>query len=190
MAKRIAYLRVSTAEQRPDRQIIGLEGLADELHIEILSAVAPKRPVYERVKARLESGDVLVVWALDRAFRSVKDAFTELDAFRDRGVKFQIASMNVDTDTADGRYQYGMMSLQAQWEREKLVERTREGMAAARARGARIGRPPKMTERQLFDAHYRLANRQATRAQIAAEHGIAPWTLTRALRRSMNIPAH
>lgn len=190
MTRRIAYLRVSTAEQRPDRQILGLQDLADELHIETLSAVAPKRPVYDKVKSRLESGDVLVVWALDRAFRSAKDAFNELDAFRDRGIKFQIASMNVDTDTADGRYQYGMMSLQAQWEREKLIERTREGMAAARARGKRIGRPPKLTDRQLFDAHRRITMKQATRVQVAAEHGMAPWSLTRAIRRSVERPAH
>lgn len=186
--RKIAYLRVSTAEQRPDRQILGLRGMADELHIEKLSAVARKRPVYEEVKARLKPGDVLVVWALDRAFRSAKDAFNELDAFRERGVKFQIASLNVDTETADGRYQYGLMSLQAQWEREKLIERTKEGIAAARARGVRIGRPPKMSDRELFEAHCRIVAKAATREAIAAEYGIAPWSLTRAIKRSVAIP--
>src|SRR5690554_1417064 len=82
--KRIAYLRVSTAEQRPDRQIEGLKDLADELHIETLSAVARRRPVYEHVTARLQAGDMLVIWALDRAYRSAKDALNEIDALRER----------------------------------------------------------------------------------------------------------
>lgn len=183
--RRIAYLRVSTAAQRPDRQILGLRGMADELHIEKLSAVARKRPVYDRVLKRLGAGDVLVVWALDRAFRTVTDAFTELDALKARGVRFHIANLQIDTETADGRYQYGLMSLQAQYEREKLIERTKEGMAAARARGRQIGRPSKLTPVQIFDAHYRIVTKQATRMQVASEHGMAPWSLTRAIRRSV-----
>ena len=80
--KKIAYIRVSTAEQRHDRQVRGLRGLCDELHIETLSACSGKRPVYEKVLKRLKSGDVLVVWDLDRAFRSVVDALTEAEKLR------------------------------------------------------------------------------------------------------------
>lgn len=181
--RRIAYLRVSTADQRPDRQILGLKGMADELHIERLSAVARVRPVYERVKERLQSGDMLVVWAIDRAFRSAKDAINELDALRSRGIRFQIAALQLDTSTPHGRHQYTVMSANAELERELLIERTREGIAAARARGVRIGRPPKLTDRQLFEAHCRLLAEETT-AKIAADLGVWPWTLTRALRRS------
>ncbi|MGR9200175.1 DNA invertase Pin-like site-specific DNA recombinase [Rhizobium leguminosarum] len=101
---KIAYLRVSTAEQCPDRQIEGLKDIADELHIETLSAVARHGPVYGRVIGRLGRGDVLVVWALDRAYRSAKDALNELDALRDRGVYFKIASLDLDTTTTHGRF--------------------------------------------------------------------------------------
>jgi len=111
--EKIAYLRISTAEQRPDRQILGLRNLADELYIETLSAVARKRPVYDAVLAMLEPGDMLVVWALDRAYRTVKDAVNELDALRERGIKFSIASSNIDMDTVDGRYHYNIMSAKA-----------------------------------------------------------------------------
>ena len=186
--RRIAYLRVSTVDQRPDRQILGLRGMADELHIEKLSAVARRRPVYESVIERLQPGDALVVWAIDRAFRSLRDAVNELDALRARGVKFQVASMNLDTDTADGRHQYNIMSANAEWERDKLIERTKEGIAAARARGKRIGRPPKLTPMQLFDAHCRIVSRAATRKQIASDYGMNPWSLTRAIMRSMQQP--
>lgn len=176
--KRIAYLRVSTAEQRPDRQINGLRGLADELYIEKLSAVARHRPVYQHVMSRLAPGDMFVVWALDRAYRTVADAFTELDALRARGIGFQIASMHLDTETADGRYQYGLISLQAQYEREKLIERTREGIAAARARGKRIGRPPKLSPLQLFEAHCRITAGDEPLADIAADYGLWAWSLS------------
>ena len=67
--RRLGYLRVSTQEQRPDRQIDGLEAICDELHVECASAVSPKRPVYDAIVAMLEPGDTLVVWDLDRAFQ-------------------------------------------------------------------------------------------------------------------------
>lgn len=100
--RKIAYLRVSTAEQRPDRQIDGLKGLCDELHIETISAVSRRRPVYEVVLARLNSGDMLVVWDLDRAFRSVVDALTEVERLRARGVDLYIANLSIDTSTPTG----------------------------------------------------------------------------------------
>lgn len=80
------------------------------------------------------------------------------------------------------------MSGAAQYEREMLIERTKEGNAVARTQGKRICRPPKLTAVQLFDAHYRIATRQATRVQIAAERKIARWSLTRALKRSVEAP--
>ncbi|MBI1290183.1 helix-turn-helix domain-containing protein [bacterium] len=181
--KRVAYLRISTAEQKPDRQIDGLRELADELHIETLSAVARKRPVYERAVRRLEPGDVLVVWALDRAYRSAKDALTELDKLRDRGVHFRIASLDLDTSTATGIFVYTIMSALAEFERRTLSQRTREGMAAARARGKRIGRPPKLSAEQLREVRTRLRMESQSITAIAAELHVSPWTLSRHLRQ-------
>ena len=183
--KRIAYLRVSTAEQRPDRQIEGLKDRADELHIETLSAVARRRPVYERVIGILGSGDVLVIWALDRAYRSAKDALNEIDALHARGIHVQIANLQLDTTTPHGRFIYTIMSGLAEFERDTLVQRTKEGIEAARSRGARIGRPPKISPDQIVDAHSRISSGTATCAEIAAELDVAPWTLTRAIKRSM-----
>ena len=71
---KIGYLRVSTKTQRPDRQINGLKDLCDQLYIETLSAVADKRPVFDKVLSTLKRGDTLFVWDLDRAFRSTEDA--------------------------------------------------------------------------------------------------------------------
>jgi DNA invertase Pin-like site-specific DNA recombinase len=186
--KKIGYLRVSTGEQRPDRQIDGLKHICDQYFIETLSAVSRKRPVYERVTRLLRPGDMLVIWDLDRAFRSAKDALNELDVLHRRGVDFRIASLNIDTTTPEGYFVYTIMSGLAEFERRMLSRRTRQGLAAARNRGVRLGRPPKLTAVELFDAHCRIAARTATLAQIAREHGMAPWSLSRAINRSLSTP--
>lgn len=181
--RKIGYLRISTAKQRPDRQVDGLQALCDELHVEVLSAVSPRRPVYDAVIASLAAGDKLVVWDLDRAFRSVVDALTEAEKLRARGIEFEIVNLHIDTATPAGIFVYTMMSALAEFERRTLSQRTREGLSAARRRGKRIGRPRKLSEAQLADAVIRLDGAGATRADLARELGVAPWTLSRALKR-------
>jgi DNA invertase Pin-like site-specific DNA recombinase len=181
--RKIAYVRVSTPEQRHDRQIRGLKAQCDELHVETLSACASKRPVYDKVIRKLRPGDMLVVWDLDRAFRSVVDALTEAEKLRGRGVHFRIANLNIDTSTPAGIFVYTIMSALAEFERRMLSQRTKEGMAAARQRGARIGRPPKLTEGEIRQAEDLIASGKSSTAELAARHGVAGWTLTRAIRR-------
>lgn len=182
MTKRIAYLRVSTEEQRPDRQIDGLSSVCDELHVEVLSACSSKRPVYAMIIERLQPGDTLVVWDLDRGFRSVVDALTEVEKLRQRGIGFRIANFNVDTDTPAGMFVYTMLSALAEFERRTLSQRTREGLQAARRRGKRLGRPPVLSEIQLDTAAERAAA-GVTYAEIARDLGVSSWTLSRSIRR-------
>ena len=181
--KKIAYIRVSTAEQRPDRQIDGLTALCDELHIETLSAVSKARPVYDQVMQRLRPGDVFLIWDLDRAYRSAKDALNELDRLRACNVEIQIANMAIDTSAPFGQFLFTLISGLAEFERQLLSQRTREGLDAARQRGARIGRPPKMSRAQLMAAAERIRRGGESIAVIAADYGVAGWTLSRALKR-------
>jgi DNA invertase Pin-like site-specific DNA recombinase len=181
--KKIAYARVSTPDQRHDRQIEGLKAFCDELHIETLSACAARRPVYDRVVAKLRPGDMLVVWDLDRAFRSVVDALTEAEKLRGRGIHFQIANLSIDTSTPAGIFVYTMLSALAEFERRTLSQRTREGLEAARARGARIGRPPRLNDRQLVRARRRIEHDNMSVKAVAEELGVPRWTLVRSLRR-------
>lgn len=188
--KKIAYVRISTPEQRHDRQIDGLRDLCDELEIETLSACSAKRPVYEGVIARLEPGDMLVVWALDRAYRNTKDALNELDALRDRGIHFQIANLNLDTSTPAGIFIYTMLSALAEFERRTLSQRTKEGMDAARKRGARIGRPPALTDDQIREVCLQIETTRRSIKSVALEIGVPRWTLARSIRRfQLNAPA-
>lgn len=182
--RRIGYLRVSTEEQSPDRQIEGLQALCDEMHIETLSAVSRKRPVYDEIKTRLQRGDMLVVWDLDRAYRSARDALNELDALQRRGINFVIANLKLDTTTPEGYYVYTIMSANSEFERRMLSRRTKEGLAAARRQGRRLGRPRKLTLAQIADARVRLQLEGTTVTALAREYKVGRWTLTRALKQA------
>lgn len=180
--RRIGYLRVSTEEQRPDRQIEGLTTLCDEIHIETLSAVSKSRPVYEGIKARLEPGDMLIVWDLDRAYRSAAEALSEINIFNQRGIGFRIANFGFDTTTAEGYLLLTILSGMSEFERRILSRRTKEGLAAARRRGKVLGRPKKLNARQVADARVRLQAREITITALAREYKVGRWTLTRALK--------
>ena len=180
---KIGYLRVSTEDQSVDRQVDALKPICDELCVERLSALAAHRPVYEAVTGRLREGDALVILDLDRAFRSAKDALTELDKLTERHVSIQIVSMQIDTATPHGKLLYTFISGLAEFERHLLSERTKQGLEAARRRGKRLGRRPKMTPRQIRAAKQRLDRRNATIASVAEQYGVHPWTLTRSIRR-------
>jgi len=180
--RRIGYLRVSTEEQRPDRQIEGLSALCDELHIETLSAVSRTRPVYEAVKARLQTGDMLVVWDLDRAYRSAAEALAEINIFNQRGVGFRIANFGFDTTTAEGYFLLTILSGMSEFERRILSRRTKEGLAAARRRGKVLGRPRKLKDCDIESARVRLAGGKITISALAKELNVGRWTLSRALR--------
>lgn len=182
MRKR-AYIRVSTPDQCHDRRILGLRGFCDELHIETVSAVSRTRPVYEKVMELLEPGDVFVIWDLDRAYRSTRDALDQLDRLNSRNISIHIANLGLDTSTPYGVLIYTIIGALAQFERELLSQRTKEGLEAARRNGKRIGRPPKMTKRQLQNASVRLAGGAESYHQVAADYGVASWTLVRSLRR-------
>lgn len=184
IGRSIGYLRVSRSDQCLDRQIDGLVSQCDEMRIERISAAAKSRPVFDELVGSLQSGDTLVVWDIDRAFRSTIDAVQQAQRLRERGIGFRIVTLNVDTGTPDGMLVYTMMAAISEHERKRLSQRTKEGLASARKRGKRLGRPPKLNERQLERARDRLQCKQESIKAVAASLGIAPWSLTRSLRRA------
>ncbi|MEM6466215.1 MAG: recombinase family protein [Pseudomonadota bacterium] len=157
--------------------------MCDTLFVEQASAVAKSRPVYDQLIETFQENDTLVVWDLDRAFRSTIDAVREAERLRTRGIHFQIVSLDVDTTTADGLLMYTVVAAIGQHERMRISERTKEGLAAARRRGQRLGRPPKLSAAEIEAARARLAKDPVTLKSLAAELGMAPWSLSRALKR-------
>ena len=108
-----------------------------------LSGAKSDRPGLAKCLDSLQSDDVLVVWRLDRLGRSMRHLITLVEDLRSRGVGFR--SLNegaIDTTSASGELIFNIFSALAQFERRLIQERTKAGLAAARARGRRGGRPP------------------------------------------------
>ena len=181
---RLGYIRTSTDAQLTARQIDGLKEHCDEIVIEEgVSAASKRRPVYNAALETLRPGDTFVVWDLDRAFRSTVDAIQQMERMQEHGVEFKIVTLNIDTGCPAGRLVYTIVAAMAQWERDMLRKRTREGLAAARKRGKRIGRPPKLTDEQLEEARAEIEAGRTTITAAARCLGLKPWSLSRALKR-------
>jgi len=186
--KRLGYIRTSTDEQLVDRQVDQLRSACDALFIEDgVSALRRHRPVYEQVLTELQRGDVLVVLSLDRAFRSALDALSELEQLEARGIQFCSLTQNFDTATPDGKFLYTLAAALAAWERDILSLRTKQGLAAARARGAVLGRPRKLSDAQIAEARRVLeADFYSSLAQVAESFRVHERTLMRAIRQAQS----
>ena len=147
---RIGYARISTVEQNLDLQLNALSAAGcDEVYQdEGFSGAKTVRPGLEKALSRLKQDDVLVVWRLDRLGRSMKHLIELTNDLENRGIGFQSLSDAIDTSTAGGRLYFHLMGAFAEFERNLISERTKAGMAAAKARGAKIGRPKKPTPEQ------------------------------------------
>lgn len=176
------YIRTSTPEQLIDRQVNRLRDECDHIFIESgVSAVKRRRPVYDEVISRLQSGDMFIVLSLDRAFRSGLDALKELDKLHNRNVAFRSLTQNFDTRTPEGKLFFSICAALAEFERGILSIRTKEGMEAARRRGKRLGRPPKLSEDQILWARQKLkkSNSRNEVRKLANTLGVSLSTLQR-----------
>ncbi len=141
----MGYARVSTAEQNPDHQTDALlrAGVTREnIHVDHASGAKASRPKLDLVLRLLRDGDVLVVTRLDRLGRSVLHLLTLGAQLRERGVGLKVVEQGIDTATAEGRAMFGMLSVLAELQRELIVANTRDGLAAARARGPAAAADP------------------------------------------------
>src|ERR1700683_1817417 len=153
------YARVSTDDQNPALQLAALKkaGCQTVFKDEGLSGATTKRPALRRCLKKLEHGDTLTVWKLDRLGRSLRDLITMLDDLKHRGVKFRSLTEAIDTETPTGRAMWQMIGVLAELERSLISERTRAGVKDAKRRGVKFGRkvklrPDRMTHaRKLID---------------------------------------
>ena len=176
------YARVSTDDQDPAAQVGALEAAGcDPVYIERASGSTMERPQWAECNRGLGRGDTLVVVRIDRLGRSLADLVAVLDDLGRRGVAFRSLTEGLDTTTPMGRMVYQLAAAFAEYERSLISERTRAGLATARARGARIGRPPALTDEQRTIAH-QLHDQGCNKAAIARILGVSRSTIRRALQ--------
>jgi DNA invertase Pin-like site-specific DNA recombinase len=179
VSMKIGYARVSTDEQNLDLQrdalrVAGCEKVFEDR----ASGAAAHRPGLEAALSDLREGDCLVIWKLDRLGRTVKGLVDLVHGLERRGVQFQSMTDGIDTTTPAGRFFFHVMSGLAQMERELIAERTRAGLAAARARGRLGGRKRKMTDSKVVSARNLLASGTPP-AEVAKNLGVSVPTLYR-----------
>ena len=181
----IGYARVSKTDgsQLLDLQrdaLIDAGVAADRIYDDRVSSRKDNRPGLEACLKALQPGNTLIVWKLDRLGRDLRDLVAMVDDLRNRDVGLKVlagAGAEIDTTTPNGRLVFGIFAALAEFERELIAERTRAGLAAARARGRKGGRPRKMDRKTLRMAMTAMADREVRPADLARRLGITTTTL-------------
>lgn len=153
-----------------------------------VSGSKDRRPELDRMMAEIHKGrvDAVAVWKLDRFSRSLRHLITALDEFRVRGVDFISLHDSIDTSTPTGRFTFSVIAAVAELERDTIRERTRAGIAAAKRRGVRVGRPRVDVD---VDAARRLLATGGSVRSVARTLKVGASTLARALKAEEPVAA-
>jgi DNA invertase Pin-like site-specific DNA recombinase len=178
------YARVSTDDQNLDLQRAALTVAGcRQIFEDRVTGTARHRSGLGRALKACAAGDVLVVWRLDRLGRSLARLIELLNELAARDVQFRSLSESIDTTTPTGKLIFHVIGALAEFERGIILERTRAGLKAAKARGVKRGRKPSLTPEQVKHARAMLENGEQGRA-VARLLRVDPTTLYRSLRRA------
>ncbi|MHB1430631.1 MAG: recombinase family protein [Streptosporangiaceae bacterium] len=191
MTMRLGYARVSTNDQHPEAQAERLKAAGcDKVFTDKgVSGKLARRPQWDRLLDQLRPGDALVTVRLDRIGRSVRNLLEVSALLHERGADLVVLDQGIDTSTPGGRFFYHVLAAMAEFEHDLIVERTRDGLVSARARGRVGGRKAKLSPdqvkhaRELYDAKGDDGRRKYTVAQIGDLLGVNRVTVYRALER-------
>lgn len=181
----VGYIRVSKTDGSqtlsPQRDAMIAAGIEpNRIYEDLASGRKDDRPGLTACLKALQPGNTLVVWKLDRLGRDLKHLVTTVDELRSRKVGLKVlagAGAQIDTTTSNGRLFFGIFAALAEFERELITERTHAGLAAARARGRKGGRPRKMDRSTLKMAMTALADANSNASDVAKRLGITTTTL-------------
>jgi DNA invertase Pin-like site-specific DNA recombinase len=178
----IGYARVSTTDQNLalQRDALKADGCERIFTDQGISGRVVDRPGLERALKALQPGDTLVVWKLDRFGRSLAHLVQTVDDLGKRGIGFRSLSDPIDTN-AGGRLVLHMMGALSEFERSLIAERTKAGLQAAKRRGVKLGRKPKLTAAQVTHARQLMDGGENGRT-VARSFGVARSTLYEAFR--------
>ncbi len=179
----IGYARTSTLDQTYglDAQLRDLElAGCEKVFKEQLSSVDKERPELTRALDYARDGDVFIVTKLDRLARSMTDLVRIKDTLEKKAVTLKILNLNIDTSTSTGKLMLSLLGSIAEFERDIMLERQREGIARAKADGKYKGRAP--TAQRKADDVRRMKAEGKTAEQIVVELGISRSSVFRVLR--------
>ena len=178
----LGYARVSTDDQTDALQLDALRAAGCERTFsDRASGASADRPALRDAISHARQGDTLVVWRLDRLGRSLPHLIETVRSLEVSGVGFRSLTEQLDTTTPNGRLIFHLFGALAEFERELTRERTKAGLAAARARGRKGGRPAKLTPERVRMAQRLLKDPESTVSEIARTLGVHRSTLHKAL---------
>lgn len=188
MGHLLGYARVSTADQDAALQQDALEAAGCyRVFTDTASGAVQTRPELTKVLDQLRPGDVLVVWRLDRLGRSIRHLIDQLAVLEERGIGFRSLQESIDTTSSGGRLVFHLFASLAEFERDLIRERTTAGLAAARARGRRGGRPSLLTKEKIDTARRLYAQQDMTVRKIGEVIGVSRSTVYRALQHDQQM---
>ncbi|MFK7735150.1 MAG: recombinase family protein [Pirellulaceae bacterium] len=174
----IGYARVSTHDQSLDLQKDALRKAGcEKIIVDIGSGSRQDRSGIDQLREVLRKDDVLVVWRLDRLGRSLKHLIALIEELDEMGVGFQSITETIDTTSPSGRLFCHIIFSLAEFERNLIAERTKAGLAAARARGTLGGRPKKLNKTQQKLLRELYAGKKHSLKEICEMFGISKTTL-------------
>jgi len=184
MSRTFLYCRVSTSTQFTENQVqevkaAGFDVQATRVVEETISGsiAANKRPGFQKLLDRMESGDVLIVTKLDRLGRNAMDVRQTVEHLAANGIRVHCLALGgVDLTSAAGKMTMQVLGAVAEFERDLLIERTQQGLKRAKAEGKKLGRPEAT---DTTAAVQRLKVQDKTQAQTAAELGLGIATVKR-----------
>lgn len=146
----VGYSRISTPDQNLDSQTDALtQAGCEKIFSDTASGAKTERPGLNEAINFMRDGDTLVVWKLDRLGRSLKHLIESVNTLHEQKIGFRSLRESIDTTTSGGKLIFHIFGALAEFERELIRERTRAGMASARARGRKGGRKRSLDEKQI-----------------------------------------
>jgi len=183
--KEYAYVRVSTKEQHEGRQVTAMESRGippDRIFTEKLSGKDTKRPMLQSLINTVCEGDILVVESISRFARNTRDLLSLVEQLTKKGVDFVSLKEHIDTTTPTGRFMLTIFAAVAELEREHILQRQAEGIANAKARGVRFGRPVKKPPEGFAGLVREWENGRLSFEEVLRETGLKESSFYRRLR--------
>jgi len=181
---KIGYARVSTTDQNLEAQIKQLEQAGcEKIFSEKTSGKSRNRPEFEKLMTQMRVDDVLIVTKLDRLARSLSDLVAIIVDLKEAGAGFMSLGEGFDLSTPAGRMQMGMFAVIAEFEREIIVQRTKDGLAYARSKGRHGGRPSALTPLQRKELIERVNRGDLSIPTVGKVYGVSRATVNRIMKK-------